>query len=197
VDLDNLAVYYTASGDSLVVTLSRSVLARALDRQIARRTAKAEGKPLPSFGPPWLGTNMGLQVELRLAELAARTGQDEYQSAMQARAWGNLPILNEWKRRYPGQDPIVVHQRFWQTRLVCPGGGKYVWNDRWQTFESTVFGHPGEPKQGPAVPPALGAFARGNFGLSFENHVTKAPADPHQCRPSLRGKMLRRPPTGN
>ena len=26
---------------------------------------------------------------------------------MQSRAWSNLPILNEWKHRYPDQDPVA------------------------------------------------------------------------------------------
>ena len=72
---------------------------------------------------------------------------ESYRSQMQRLAWSNLPILNEWKRRYPDRDPVVLHEQFWQTRLVCPGGGKYVWNEKWQTMESTVFGHPGEPKE--------------------------------------------------
>ena len=44
--------------------------------------------------------------------------------------WGNLPILNEWKRLFPDRDPVEVHQQVWQVELVCPGGGKYVWNEK-------------------------------------------------------------------
>ena len=68
---------------------------------------------------------------------------------MQMRAWSNLPILNEWKRLYPDRDPVELHERVWKIRLICPGGGQYVWNDKYQTMESTVYGHPGEPKTGP------------------------------------------------
>ena len=81
--------------------------------------------------------------------------REEGEDNAQTLSWNNLPILNEWKRRFPGQDPVKLHEQFWQTKLVCPGGGTYVWNEKWQTMESTVYGHPGEPKKGPA---SFGAF---------------------------------------
>ena len=93
---------------------------------------------------------------------------------MQVRAWGNLPILNTWKRMYPDQDPVALHERIWHTQLACPGGGTYVWNEKWQTMESTVYGHFGQPKRGPAVPPALEQLSSGNFGLDFEDQGFRA-----------------------
>ena len=96
------------------------------------------------------------------------------QASMQMRAWGNIPILNEWKRRYPDQDPVKLHARFWQAEPVCPGGGRYVWNDRWQTMESTVYGHPGQPKDGPPAPTVIQSVKSGNFGLSFEEQGLRA-----------------------
>ena len=77
---------------------------------------------------------------------------------------------------YPDRDPLEVHEQVWKIRLVCPGGGKYVWNDAWQTMESTVYGHPGEPKQGPAATPALKSFVHGDFGLTFEDQGLRARA---------------------
>jgi hypothetical protein len=197
--LDKAALYYAASGDALVVSTNEDVLRRAIDRQLQRRekepreaesreaesreaeSREAESREAESQGirewdrsedpskKPWLGKSVGLQVDAKLLEALARFGREEYQAMMQARAWDNIPVLNEWKRRYPREDAIALHERLWQARLVCPGGGHYVWNDRWQTFESTVYGHPGEPKPGPAVPPALSAFASGNIGLTFEH----------------------------
>jgi len=93
---------------------------------------------------------------------------------MQRLAWRSLPILNEWKSLFPDRDPVDVHQRAWKVRLVCPGGGTYVWNDAWKTMESTVYGHPGEPKVGPKAPPALEAIERGDFGLTFEEQGLRA-----------------------
>ena len=168
----NLAIYYAASGDALLVTLNEKLLRRAIDRQLAREQSP---RPLAGEGPAaWLGSNVALRADRRAWELFSRLNRDDYQRAMQLRAWSNLPILNEWRRRYPDQDPAAVHQRVWKIGLLCPGGGRYVWNEKFQTMESTVYGHPGEPKLGPAAPPALMDFARAAFGLTFENQGLRA-----------------------
>jgi hypothetical protein len=41
---------------------------------------------------------------------------------------------------------------------------------------STVYGHPGEPKEGPLAPPMLSSFSAGSFGLTFENQGLRARA---------------------
>ena len=172
--LEKLAIYYAASGEALVVTLNEKVLQRAIDRQLARKASEANKDKSSLVGQPWLGASMGLEIERGMLELIARGSSRDYQATMQSRAWANLPIMNEWKRRYPDQDPVELHGRHWQIRLICPGGGKYVWNEQWQTMESTVYGHPGQPKPGPAVAPALLAFQRGAFGLTFEDQGLRA-----------------------
>jgi len=182
---ENIAVYYTTSPDALTVTLNEKVLQRAIDRQLAREEAGGEKKPAGAAETkpaakaaqdprPWLGSNVGLQVDSRVLEIVNHLTRDVYQQTMQARAWGNIPILNEWKRRFPNRDPVTVHQQVWQVELVCPGGGKYVWNEKWQTMESTVYGHPGGPKEGPPAPPVLSSFRDGNFGLTFEEQGLRA-----------------------
>jgi hypothetical protein len=173
-ELEHVAICYSASGDALLVTLNENLLKRAIDRQLAR-TAEGKDKPATAAATkPWLGSNVGLQVDRKALELVSHLSRDEYELAMQARAWGNLPILNQWKQMYPDEDPVELHQRVWKIRLICPGGGRYVWNEKFQTMESTVYGHPGEPKSGPAAPPALTEFANGSFGLTFENQGLRA-----------------------
>jgi hypothetical protein len=83
------------------------------------------------------------------ARIAPNAGDRHPESLLHLARASNLPILNEWKRRYPAQDPVKLHEQFWHTTLVCPGGGRYVWNQQWQTMESTVYGHPAQPKPGP------------------------------------------------
>jgi hypothetical protein len=100
----------------------------------------------------------------------------DFQHTLQLRSWGNLPILNEWRRRYPGRDPLELHEQYWHTRLVCPGGGKYVWNDEWQTMESTAFGHPGRPKQPQELPAPWQSIIGGNLGVTFEQAGLRAKA---------------------
>jgi hypothetical protein len=175
----NLAIYYAALPDSLTVTLNENLLKRALDRSAAREKAQAEGKTKADAGqkPPALpGGNVALLVDRKVLEVANALARDEYQAMMQASAWGNLAILNEWKRKYPDRDPLEVHRQIWQSELVCPGGGKYVWNREFATMESTVYGHPGEPKEGPPAPPVLSSFRSAAFGLSFENQGLRARA---------------------
>ena len=176
--VDKLAIYYAATGESLVVTLREDLLKQVLDRQIARRKAKAEGKPAETSTvvTPWQGSSVALRADAKVLDLLKAVLGRESQSAMQARAWSNLPILNQWKHCYPKEDPLAVHERFWQTKLVCPGGGEYVWNEAWQTMESTVYGHPGEPKTGPAWPPVLDTLSAVAFGITFEHQGLRARA---------------------
>jgi hypothetical protein len=171
----NLCVYYAAAPKSLVVTLSERVLKRALDRQQARQQAAA-GTGDAAAARPWLGTNLCLQAGQEFAPILETAFRDEYRSRQQALCWDNLPILNEWKRLFPDQDPVKVHEQFWQTKLFCPGGGNYVWNEKWHTMESTVYGHPGEPKAGPKGIAALAGISGANLGLSFENQGLSAKA---------------------
>jgi len=188
--IDEAALYYMASGDTLLITFSEGLLRRAIDRDLARQSGKAGTKDAANGGAsppqgqskvsaaatvrPWLGTTMALRVAREAIELAALVGDSEYRQTMKTRAWANLPILNEWKRRYPSQDPIALHRRVWHTDLLCPGGGKYVWNERWQTMESTVYGHPGEPKPGPAAPLGLLRFQEADFGVTLEEQGLRA-----------------------
>jgi hypothetical protein len=188
----NVALYYAPSSDGLTVTLNEAVLKRAIDRRVARAAndkkpaagtsedvAKKAAKAAPPL--PWLGDNLCLQVDRKMFDLLGSPsfsfleGPDSLSdTAMQLRSWSNLPILNEWKRLFPKEDPVKVHERLWHLTLICPGGGKYVWNDQWHTMESTVYGHPGQPKAGPKAPPLLNQFQSANFGLTFEEQGLRA-----------------------
>src|SRR5262249_50862670 len=141
--------------------------------------AKSDKKISPSL--PWLGDSLCLQVDRKMLGLIGHPGFRMFDSpnsisdvGLQMRSWSNIPILNEWKRLFPDLDPVKVHERLWHTTLVCPGGGQYVWNDQWKTMESTVYGHPGEPKAGPKATSVLGRFQNANFGLTFEEHGLRA-----------------------
>ena len=89
------------------------------------------------------------------------------------KSWDNIPILNEWKKR--GVEPVAFHARYWHTRLICPGGGKYRWNEKDGTMESTVFGHPERPlKNPPASAHPLHGVREVRFGLTFEHDGLRA-----------------------
>jgi hypothetical protein len=167
-DFSKLAIYYAATPQSLILTLNESLLKRALDRQSARETAKA---PVEN---QWLGTNLCLKVDQQFLSTLERSAVEGQTASLQLLSWNNLPILNEWKRLFPNEDPVKLHERFWQTKLICPGGGAYVWNEKWHTMESTVYGHPGDPKKGPDRVGPLARFQSANLGLSFENQGLSA-----------------------
>jgi hypothetical protein len=102
---------------------------------------------------------------LTLLDLVSR---DTIESTRRARSWGNLPILNEWHRLARGKSAVDFHEQFWYTRLTCPGGGKYVWNEEYKTYESTVYGHPGQPKIRTDAPSLVQTFETISTSLVFE-----------------------------
>lgn len=165
--LENLAVYYVASNQGLVVTLHEGLLHRAIDRQVERRQQKDEGAAVE---PAWLGESVAARVQASAIEFM---GAAELGRQAQQLAWSNIPILNEWKRLYPDQDPVHVHARLFNTTLVCPGGGEYTWNADAQTMQSTVYGHPTAPQDGPGI---HAMFVEGNFGITFEDEGLRAKA---------------------
>ena len=126
------------------------------------------------MNPPWIGENLCLQVSRRFIEFIQNVSAQAYQDFLRARSWGNLPIFNEWKRFYSDHDASAFHEKFWQTRLVCPGGGAYVWNEEWQTMESTVYGHPGNPKEVEDGVPPIAKLISANFGITFEEDGLRA-----------------------
>lgn len=162
------SLYYAVSPRGLTVTINEALVKRVLDRQSATNETAGVGVPT------WLGSNLGLMARRRFFDVLLASGRAEYEMRLQSLAWGNLPVLNEWRRRYPDQDPVRLHEACWGTRLLCPAGGSYVWNEAWQTMESTVCGHPGQPKPIPAAP--LAGVSFGNLGVSFEHQGLSAHA---------------------
>ncbi|HEX8910837.1 MAG TPA: hypothetical protein VF796_00660 [Humisphaera sp.] len=191
---DRTKVYYATTPEALVVTVNEDVLKRALDRQAARRAAAKAGGGAATTGPAtvpatvpatnpagapsheWLGQSLAFQADARALAVVGGLFGRTYREKMQELAWSNLPALNEWKRLFPDQDPVKVHERLWQTRLIDPAGGTYAWNEQYQTMESTTYGHPGQPKDGPAIPPQLVGVKRVGLGVTFENQGLRAKA---------------------
>jgi hypothetical protein len=169
-EFDKVAVFYAATPRALIVTLSEDVLKRAIDRQNAR--AKPDAKPV-ARDRPWLGSSLCAQFTRQGFELI-NTGLVGSRTAMQGAAWSNIPILNEWKRKFPDQDPVRLHEAWWGVRLTDPAGGQYAWNSQFQTMESSTYGHPGEPKAGPEGLGPLNTITSGNAGVTFEDKGLRA-----------------------
>ncbi|MFG0328291.1 MAG: hypothetical protein ACF8PN_00175 [Phycisphaerales bacterium] len=158
---------YAPTVDGLTVTLSEVLMRRALDR--------AAGTPSEEDpAHDWLGESLALRLEPAGAEAFESLVGDNYHARLRGRAWAALPILNEWKRLFPDQDPVEVHERWWKVRLVCPAGGDFVWNEKDQTMESTVYGHPADPKPDPANIEAMTGVRSARFGVTLEGDNLRA-----------------------
>jgi hypothetical protein len=164
---------YVAGPSGLVFSLNESTLKKAIDRQVERSRGKAEDGKAP---PPRLGKHLTVYATAQAVDVWQEAIEKNYHTDPQLRSWSNLHILNEWKRRFPEQDPVALHEKYWHVSLACPGGGKYVWNPRWQTMESTAFGHPGEPKRDRRTHSRLEDVRSLNFGVTFENQGLRAKA---------------------
>ncbi len=178
-DIDaRIALHYFASGDTLILSLSESVIQRAIDRRLDSKPAEATDDAAETAPPadslPVLGDNLAVQVKRSLALGVLSMFNEDYQRRMQHQSWSPLPILNEWKRLFPDRDPREIDQVVWKRELHCPGGGEYRWNEEFKTMESSVYGHPAAPKNGPHVEQLLGNWESGNFGLTFENQGLRA-----------------------
>jgi len=171
--LRRVAIYYSTTDSGLVISLNENVLKRAIDRSKARKLAAKKGDQPPK-DPPWLGESAAVQVTRRAVEILRTASTRHMRDELQERAWSNLPILNEWRQIYPAEDPIVIHQRLWHVTVVDPAGGQYRWNDHWQTYESTTYGHPGEPKEGPPTLMAIDDLVRAGLGVTFEENGLRA-----------------------
>ncbi len=161
------SLYYYASPRSLTLSLNEDVVRRSIDRQEEKVKAGDEGDP-------WPGKSLALRVSELGFEALGVSARDPYRDELRLRSWGNLPVLNEWKRLFPDRDPVALHEAAWGATLVDPGGGRYVWNARWATMESTALGHPGEPKPWHETNNPLGRIASAELGLSFEEGGLRA-----------------------
>jgi len=156
-------LYYLPAPEGLTLTVNEPLIQRAIERLLA---ARAPGASKPAA---WPGEHLAMVADPSALKLAADlAGEAGVRGWMQRRTWANIAILNEWKRLYPTQDPVALHQRLWGVRLTSPAGGTYTWNEQWLTMESSVFGHSAVPKPGPELPSGLVDIARVGFGLGFE-----------------------------
>ncbi|HEX4792549.1 MAG TPA: hypothetical protein VH370_02090 [Humisphaera sp.] len=181
-EIENAALYYLATGEQWLLTPSEALLRRAIDRQVERQAAGGGPPKIPESAQPILGSSLIHQSDAKIYDLFGRTMRQDFEPIIKQRAWSNLPILNEFKRRYPKEDPLKVYERFFQTKLVDPAGGTYTWNDRWQTMESTTCGCPAQPKPLPEDFVIFNFSGRANFGLTFEDQGLRARAELERAR---------------
>ncbi|HEX3358210.1 MAG TPA: hypothetical protein VHS31_14655 [Tepidisphaeraceae bacterium] len=171
-ELEHLSIYYAATPKALIISFNESVIQRALDREVAS-TQPATTQP----AAPWLGSSAAMRVQRQMVDILQHGLAEQFSQTLRNRSWSNLQILNEYKRRYPNEDPVKLHQRLWATTLTCPAGGTYVWNEQDQTMESTIFGSPTTPKEPNHLPTLLDNFSGLDAGITFQDNGLRARAN--------------------
>ena len=174
--IQDIALYYRTTGKQLLLSLNEDIIKRSIDRQLAQPAGDLDAADPAAVKvlAPWIGDNVGLQLGPTATSFLKVVEASNATQAIQPISWSNIPILNEWHRRYPDEDPVELHRKFWQRRLVCPGGGEYRWNEELRTMESTVYGCPAAPLPGPGLPAAIMQITAANLGLSFEPNGLRA-----------------------
>ncbi len=162
-------IYYAPLPDMLVLSLREDLIQKAIDRRQARK----EGKSVEGSERAWLGKTAGLRIEGDA--LGSVLGVFESWSDRDTAAvWSTIPILNEWKLRYPSEDPVRVHERLFGVKLTTPTKQALTWNDEFQSMESPEFGRPGSPKPRDTNHGTFRDILRAEFGIEFENDGLRA-----------------------
>ncbi len=174
-------IFYSAAPDALVISLNEDTIKGYLQR--VADTAAGKSTDHSRVVESWLGKSMCLKIRNTMLKSMRVMYGSTLRTVFQQRAWANIAILNEWRRRFRQSDPLQFHRRYWQTLLVCPGGGEYIWNETFQTMESTIFGHPGQPKISKFFTDPLEKIYEAQLGLTFEDNGLRA-----------RGKWLHKEP---
>jgi hypothetical protein len=155
-----VGLYYVALKDAWVVSLREDVLLAAIDR--------AQAEDVPEAGRPWLGESAALRLGPSLRPVLAAFAGERWREQRQQLAWRALPILDEWRRLFPDQDPVEFHRALFGVTLRSPDGGHYLYDGRWGGMACSVHGHPGEPLRGPLLPQALLDLQGVELGVTFE-----------------------------
>ena len=174
------SVYYAVFPDMLYVSLDEKMVKHMIDSRQHAKTSTDNSSAAKK--------HIDVAIRRPFLDLVGALFEDSYQERRRQSCWNNLPILNVWKRRYPDRDPLELHEKHWKTRLRCTSGGSYVWNEEWQTMESTVYGHPGQPKLEPQLDAdPLEIYRRARFGLSFVQDGLRAKVALTKKKPLMEG----------
>jgi hypothetical protein len=165
------SLYYAVLSDGLVLTPNETLLKQAMERDSKPQAPGEKGEKRVA---QWLGKNLSVQASEKAWPVIEMLVYDSYSRYLQMQAWNHLPILNEWRTRKGQISELDFHQHYWHSMLTCPGGGEYVWNQEFHTFESTVFGQPAQPKRPAEIPTPLAKTKGVQLGITFEEDGLRA-----------------------
>lgn len=165
---EDFRIYYATTPNALLVSLREDPLLRAMRRENHPLSAE-ESAALPAATQLMLDSSpaflSGLQGVFKSITAADRIREE---------SWKALPILNEWHRKFAGEDPVAVQLKHYGEDVFCPGGKGYRWNPEAMTMESVAFGYPARPKFEPASMPGIFDFKSVTTSLKFQDDGLRA-----------------------
>lgn len=165
-EMMGLQLHYATPRGALLVSLDETALLRAI---------ACEQADLPATIPAGRHVFGEITPDTWNA-VSYAWGSQSGAGRMRETSWAALPVLNEWKRRHPQQDPVALHRQHFAAGIRCPGGRGYQWNAAAMTMESTTFGHPAAPRADDPPDSPLAKYPAMRASLEFEDGGLRARA---------------------
>ena len=173
-------IYYVTTGRGLTVSTNQTVVESVVDRQLADAKAPQDEGAGEQSAPPWEVSDADLAPQLKMQatgkgiDLMNRTSSRSGLRRMNRIAWGNIPIMNYFRHRYPDRDPVAVYRTLFGEQLIEPSGGAYVWDEDLRTYVSNHHGYHLQPKAGPVTSPVLAEDDLIQTAISFQDGGLRA-----------------------
>lgn len=152
-----LNIYYAIDAKRLIISLNEALVKRSLDGSSPDTKRKAGNE---------LGDGVTAHFDRRAFEFMSM----EIDSTVTQHALMHvLPILEEWKRLFPNEDPVAFHERVFHERLAGPVGEKLIVDPATGEIRSEKFGSPYQLTSAKLQIEALKDLRSVDFGLSFEH----------------------------
>lgn len=161
-----LSLFVFKSGDHATFSLNRELIEKVVDRE--------SNPPDKDSIRPWLGRNLAFQLDRRFFQALEAISLERYSRLVRDQSWSNLPLLNEWRREFPDQDPLEIQKRIWGEKLTCPGEGQYRWDEKTSAYISTAYGNPVQPRVPMGIPFPLRGIGRLEAGVSLDSGGIRA-----------------------
>lgn len=161
--------FYGVTSDEFVLCLRKEYLQRIIDDKLSNTESNDENNANSEL------ENISWSCKTEFVDLVAKALYKEISTHATQSSWRNLDILNEWQKIYPDKNPLEIHQKVWKSKLTCPLGGSYRWNNYHQTMESSKVMHPQNPSRYPIdIPAPWNSFSYLEGGFTFEHGGVRA-----------------------
>ncbi|TWT79462.1 hypothetical protein CA13_08630 [Planctomycetes bacterium CA13] len=173
-DLPN--IYYVTTPDGLTVSFNENVIRRAIDRHLQRKenASSVDIDEEKSTQETAFESQLKTHISGTGAEVLSSVNSRSGMNRMHRLSWGNIPILNYLRHRYPDREPKEVYRQLFGQTLIEPSGGQYEWDDQIQSYVSTLQGYHLDPKKGPVLGLMFNPTDVIETSLSFQDEGLRA-----------------------